>query len=134
MARRICFAQGTVICPLCGCQLMPNDQVIREHLHPLALGGGDDEGNMAYVHRACADRKTNGSGPKATTYGSDKHAIAKAKRLAAERAMREAEAAGEKVKRKRKAKIPQPTKEQRRAQRERIKEWVAANVKEKADV
>ena len=92
-------------------------------MHALALGGADDEENMRYVHAACAARKTNGAGPKATTYGSDIHAIAKLKRLEAERAMRNAEAAGEKVKRKRRAKIPQPTKAQRRARREAAKEW-----------
>lgn len=79
MARRICFAQGEVPCGICGVKLEPTDKTIREHLHALARGGKDDEGNMAYVHFKCADEKTNGKG--ATTLGSDSHEIAKTKRL-----------------------------------------------------
>lgn len=51
---------------------------IGEHIVPVALG---NEGKPdCLLCLACADTKTNGS--KATSYGSDKHAIAKAKRLA----------------------------------------------------
>lgn len=82
MVRRILFRQGVVPCCLCGKRLKPEDKVIREHMHALALGGPDEEDNMGYAHEECAARKTNGNG--ATTYGSDKHAIAKVKRLTGE--------------------------------------------------
>lgn len=78
MVRRILFRQGVVPCCLCGKRISPADKVIREHIHALALGGADEEDNMGYAHEECAARKTNGNG--ATTYGSDKHAIAKVKR------------------------------------------------------
>ncbi len=58
---------------------MEKDKVIREHMHAVALNGPDEEANMGYAHFACSDKKTNGS--KATSYGSDKHAIAKAVRF-----------------------------------------------------
>lgn len=79
MVCRIIFAQGNVICPLCGQRLLPEHPVIREHLFALGRGGADDEKNMAYVHKECADLKTNGT--KATTLKSDKFEIAKTKRL-----------------------------------------------------
>jgi 5-methylcytosine-specific restriction endonuclease McrA len=82
MVRRILFRQGVVPCCLCGKRLKPEDKVIREHMHALALGGPDEEDNMGYAHEECAARKTNGT--PATTYGSDKHAIAKVKRLRGE--------------------------------------------------
>jgi hypothetical protein len=116
MARQICFAQGVVICPLCGKRILPTDKVIREHMHALALGGADDLENMRYVHKSCADVKTNGKGPKATTYGSDKHAIAKAARLERERM-------GEPKRSRRSRPIPQPTQEQRQAAYQAKKAW-----------
>lgn len=54
----------------------------REHLTPLALGGADTPANAAYSLHEAHKRQTNGS--KATSYGSDKHAIAKVKRLRGE--------------------------------------------------
>lgn len=81
MARRICFAQGVIICPLCSMRLLPEHKVIREHLFALGRGGEDIESNQAYVHKPCADLKTNGK--KQTTLGSDKYEIAKTKRLKA---------------------------------------------------
>ena len=66
----------------CGTELPPGRPVIREHLHALELGGPDTPENIRLYYRTCADRKTNGTG--ATSYGSDKHAIAKCKRLAGE--------------------------------------------------
>lgn len=51
----------------------------REHLTPLALGGKDDPTNAAYSLSEAHLVQTNGN--PATSYGSDKHAIAKTKRL-----------------------------------------------------
>jgi hypothetical protein len=50
---------------------------IAEHTVPVALGNTAKPDCL--LCRPCADRKTNGS--PATSYGSDKHAIAKTKRL-----------------------------------------------------
>jgi len=50
------------------------------HPHPLALGGKDDDSNRAPAHKSC--HRTRTFGTKATTAGSDIHAIAKTKRLA----------------------------------------------------
>ena len=116
MARAICFDQGVVPCPLCGKRILSKHKVIREHMHALALGGKDDLDNMKYVHKACADIKTNGKGPKATTYGSDSHAIAKTNRL-------ERESQGLPKRAGIKKKIPQKTPEQRRAEYQNAKAW-----------
>lgn len=54
--------------------------VQREHLHEVALGGPDEPANCRY---SCTDshiKITNGT--KATSVGSSKHRIAKAKRIA----------------------------------------------------
>lgn len=56
----------------------------REHVTPLALGGADDPSNAAYSLKAAHKVQTNGT--KATSYGSDKHAIAKTKRIIKRRA------------------------------------------------
>lgn len=64
----------------------------REHVTPLALGGADDPSNAAYSLKAAHKVQTNGT--KATSYGSDRHAIAKVRRLRGE------------LKPKRKVKIP----------------------------
>lgn len=82
LTRRVLLAQGVVPCALCGKRILAGDETVMEHLHALALGGADDESNMRLVHKACADRKTNGT--KATTAGSDAHLIAKGKRLRGE--------------------------------------------------
>lgn len=50
---------------------------IAEHWFPVALGNAKKPDCLLCI--PCADRKTNGS--PATSYGSDKHAIAKVKRL-----------------------------------------------------
>lgn len=65
-------------CIGCGESFQPKD-MIAEHWTPVALGNSKKPDCL--LCHACADRKTNGTA--ATTYGSDKHAIAKAKRLAA---------------------------------------------------
>jgi len=51
----------------------------REHPTPLALGGKDDPTNAAYSLSEAHKRQTNGT--KATSYGSDKHAISKVARI-----------------------------------------------------
>jgi hypothetical protein len=63
-------------CAVCHAPLV-DKQFIAEHTHPLALGGAAKPDCLLCL--PCADRKTNGS--PATSYGSDKHAIAKDKRL-----------------------------------------------------
>lgn len=52
----------------------------REHLHEVELGGPDEPSNCRYSAKACHDVVTNGT--KATSAGSSKHRIAKAKRIA----------------------------------------------------
>jgi hypothetical protein len=66
-------------CPLCADELHAEDKTIVEHMHPIALGGADEEANTFLVHKECAHLKTYGNG--GTTAGSDAHAIAKSKRL-----------------------------------------------------
>lgn len=70
------------VCPLCNERLGKLDGIDFDHIHPLALGGSDDDlTNFQAVHRdTCHRIKT--SGTKATSAGSDIHMIAKAKRLA----------------------------------------------------
>ena len=68
------------ICPACGERLGDLDGLDWDHIHPLALGGSDnDNGNFQVLHRSCHRKKT--SGTKATSAGSDIHEIAKTKRL-----------------------------------------------------
>lgn len=55
----------------------------REHLHDLALGGSDTPDNCRYSLKEAHAIATNGT--KATTAGSSKHRIAKAKRMERER-------------------------------------------------
>lgn len=78
MARRIAFAQGVVICPWCGKRIKAKDEVIREHIQPLALDGSDIEDNMAYLHKACAQEKTTG---RKHMSDGDNQKITKAARL-----------------------------------------------------
>ena len=85
----------------CGCSLMPDPfpkcglfltlddlktpkGVQRDHTTPLALGGPDTPENCGYWRQPCHDCKTDGGKSKATTYGSDRHAIDKTKRLRGE--------------------------------------------------
>jgi len=71
-------------CPRCGEKLGELDGLDFDHAHPLALGGADTLDNLRALHRDCHRVKT--SGTKATSAGSDIHAIAKAKRIARKRA------------------------------------------------
>lgn len=57
-------------------------QLEREHFTPIALGGADDPTNCGYSLSHEHSKQTNGT--KATSYGSDKHAIAKVRRLRGE--------------------------------------------------
>ncbi|MGI9345543.1 MAG: HNH endonuclease [Gammaproteobacteria bacterium] len=54
-----------------------------DHIHALGLGGSNADDNLQPLCIGCHNWKTNRG--KATSYGSDKHAIAKAKRLEKER-------------------------------------------------
>lgn len=71
---------GGLVCPLCRDALVEQDPRVLEHMVPHELGGASDETNLRWVHKACADRKTQGSG--ATCADGDIHKIAKAKRIA----------------------------------------------------
>lgn len=66
-------------CAKCHMQTAP-DYMIAEHWTPVALG--NDQKPDCLLCIPCANRKTNGT--KATSYGSDKHAIAKVKRIRGE--------------------------------------------------
>ena len=79
----VAINQGAVI-PCYRCRVAFDSETIktaeREHIHEIALGGEDVVENMAYSHRACHAKVTNGEG--ATTAGSSKGRIAKANRIA----------------------------------------------------
>ena len=69
------FLNGNVLDP-------PHDAMHaeREHIHEFELGGSDTPANCRYSARECHKVITNGT--KATSAGSSKHRIAKAKRIA----------------------------------------------------
>jgi 5-methylcytosine-specific restriction endonuclease McrA len=69
-----------VACPRCDEPMMLGHVIEREHFHELALGGTDEPENCFYSHQHCHALVTNGS--PATSAGSSKHKIAKAKRIA----------------------------------------------------
>jgi hypothetical protein len=77
------LAQGARIpCPAPGCGklITDPDNIRKEHLNALAISNDDSVGNQQLWHlHPCAHRKTYGT--KATTLGSDAHAIAKGKRM-----------------------------------------------------
>lgn len=66
-------------CPGCGEQLLPGQDIQWDHHHADALGGPHTYENLRPMHTECHRIKT--SGTKATSYGSDIHAIRKIKRL-----------------------------------------------------
>lgn len=77
----VLIGQGVVIrCPKSGRLIERGSDTIREHLHQLGLGGKDVIENMQFWHKDASHLKTHGT--KATSYGSDAHARAKAKRIA----------------------------------------------------
>lgn len=82
-------AHSWVSCPLCMVPIASDEPRVLEHMVPratrIALGLDPDAPEiLAWVHKACADRKTNGN--KATCADGDIHKIAKAKRIAAKSA------------------------------------------------
>lgn len=76
--------QGARIpCPCCGLLITDPDNIRREHLNTIKLSGDDSIGNQQLWHRhPCSHAKTYGK--PYTSYGSDAHEIAKAKRLSGE--------------------------------------------------
>lgn len=79
----VAIMQGPDCSITCGLCFAPLDFLaprVLEHMVPHELGGASDETNLRWVHKACADRKTQGSG--ATCADGDIHKIAKAKRIA----------------------------------------------------
>lgn len=84
---------GGLRCPLCTLRITTNHKRILEHLTPVAFGGKNEIDNLRFVHRECADKKTNGNA--ATSAGGDLHKIAKAKRLAKAQEVHRAVLAGE---------------------------------------
>lgn len=71
-------------CPWCGERLGSLDGLHDDHVVPLALGGTNALDNRQLLHAACHAEKTNGGVAKATTLGSDVHAIWKVKRVSEE--------------------------------------------------
>lgn len=84
---------GSIRCVLCNKPLTADMARVLEHMTPVALGGGNTIDNLRWVHRPCADRKTNGT--PATAASGDLHKIAKAKRLDRAREAHRAVLAGE---------------------------------------
>lgn len=84
---------GSIRCVLCNKPLTADMARVLEHMTPVALGGGNTIDNLRWVHRPCADRKTNGTA--ATCASGDLHKIAKAKRLAKAQEVHRAVLAGE---------------------------------------
>lgn len=84
------FAQKTKLealakycrCPKCGGQFGHISKVEFDHIEPDAMQGKNDLDNCMPLCKACHKIKTNGK--KHTTLGSDKHTIAKSKRLRGE--------------------------------------------------
>jgi hypothetical protein len=78
---RMLLAQGAVIpCGKCKRPITDPKNIEREHLNELEISGDDSVGNQQLWHkRPCSHEKTNGR--PATTLGSSKHVIAKARRM-----------------------------------------------------
>lgn len=73
------FSGARVTCHRCRKILDPMDEIEREHILEIALGGEDEPHNCAYSHKLCHAIITNGT--KATAAGSSKQRIAKIRRL-----------------------------------------------------
>ena len=69
-------------CPKCGVKFGKLSDVDFDHEIPDAMGGSNTVDNCVPLCKACHKIKTNGK--KHTTLGSDKHTIAKSKRLRGE--------------------------------------------------
>lgn len=92
--------QGVAIpCFRCGVAFTADDvkrgNIEKEHLHERGLDGPDEPFNCRYSHKSEPCHHTVTNGPPATSAGSSKHRIAKAKRLATETAMHRAVMAGD---------------------------------------
>lgn len=74
--------QAPILCFRCKQPMEKAEDIEREHLCEIALGGEDAPHNCAYSHKWCHFAVTNGT--KATTAGSSKQRIAKVKRLRGE--------------------------------------------------
>lgn len=66
-------------CPKCDQKLGHISNVEFDHINPDAMGGLNDAANCMPLCKSCHKKKTNGR--KHTTLNSDKHTIAKHKRL-----------------------------------------------------
>lgn len=68
----------------CGKPLPDPSRCEFDHIHARALGGSDGIENYQPLCPACHKIKTNGLGgeKRIASYGSDKHAVAKARRIA----------------------------------------------------
>lgn len=66
-------------CPSCGVKFGKLSDVEFDHEIPDAMGGSNTVNNCVPLCKACHKLKTNGK--KHTSLGSDKHTIAKSKRL-----------------------------------------------------
>ncbi len=73
------FYRFPIPCSACNIALFWDEEIDWDHVHPIALGGQHTHQNLRPLHVSCHQEKTSGS--KATTAGSDIHAIAKVKRL-----------------------------------------------------
>lgn len=73
------FHCAIVVCHICKDTLEPGQDIDWDHYIPFALGGEHHHENLRPVHRGCHRTKTFGR--KATSAGSDIHAIAKTKRI-----------------------------------------------------
>lgn len=69
-------------CPSCGVKFGKLSDVEFDHRIPDAMGGSNTIDNCVPLCKACHKLKTNGK--KHTSLGSDKHTIAKSKRLRGE--------------------------------------------------
>jgi hypothetical protein len=81
VAIRQAWAPGVLVCPLCPHALTADDERVLEHMTPHEFTKDNSVENLAWVHKACALKKTNGKAH--VKVDGDLSKIAKAKRLAA---------------------------------------------------
>lgn len=73
------FQGADIACYRCKIAFEADDDIEREHILEIKLGGDDQPSNCAYSHKQCHARITNGT--KATSAGSSKQRIAKVNRI-----------------------------------------------------